>query len=109
MTFCFVSDKQIKELNLLYLGKSEPTDVLAFDESDKEKDRLLADIAISCDTAARNARIYQTSVLYELCLYAVHGILHLSGYDDKTPTQRIRMQNKAEKILENACIHKLTI
>ncbi|MDP2906223.1 MAG: rRNA maturation RNase YbeY [Candidatus Omnitrophota bacterium] len=96
----FVGDKMIKALNSRYLGHNRATDVLAFDVRRAPNDGLLADIVISVDTAKRNARIFSTSLSHELCLYAVHGILHLSGYDDKTAAQRKRMQKKSETILK---------
>jgi probable rRNA maturation factor len=75
-----------------------PTDVLAFDLSAPGAVRvLLADIIISADTAARNAKIFHTTPLYELYLYVVHGVLHLLGYDDKTKAQRKLMHKKAIK------------
>ncbi len=86
----FTNDKEIKEFNLLYLGENCPTDVIAFDVS----------IAISADTAVRNAKIYQTSPIYELYLYVAHGILHILGYDDNTKVKQRTMQAKAEKILK---------
>jgi probable rRNA maturation factor len=88
----FVNDRFIKKLNSKYLSENRPTDVLAFAGA-------CADIIISADTAARNAKIYKTHPQYELCLYAVHGILHLLGYEDRTRRQRDRMQKKAESIL----------
>lgn len=86
----------MKALNARYLGKYTPTDVLAFDSSLK-KGEILADIAISTDTAIRNARTYRTSASYEVYLYVIHGLLHLLGYDDKTTGQKKIMQKEAAK------------
>lgn len=99
----FTGDKEIKELNLRYLGENFPTDVIAFDISESKK-KILADIAISADTAARNAKIYQTSPLYELYLYVAHAILHILGYNDNTKVKQRIMQAKTEKILK--CLSK---
>lgn len=96
---CFVSDKMIKTLNQRYLAGKTATDVLAFDISRGPKAAIFADIIISVDTAKRNARMFSTSINHELCLYAVHGILHLSGYADLTAAQRKRMDKKAAGIL----------
>jgi probable rRNA maturation factor len=104
ITVCFVNDKEIKELNLLYLGQNKPTDVIAFDNSQNKKE-ILADIAISTDTAARNAKIFKTTPLYEIHLYVVHGILHILGYADKTAPQRRIMQEKADNILNKLNIN----
>ncbi|MCU0651759.1 MAG: rRNA maturation RNase YbeY [Candidatus Omnitrophica bacterium] len=93
------NDKEIKELNLLYLGENSATDVIAFNLS-ADKKKIYADIAISAEVAKRNAKIFHTSPLYELYLYVAHGILHILGYNDDTKTKQRIMQAKAEKILE---------
>lgn len=98
ITVCLVDDKRIKELNAKYSGKACPTDVLAFDHS-KNRSEISADIAVSCDTAIRNARVFKTTPLYEVHLYVVHGILHLLGYKDKSKKQADIMQKRAEKCL----------
>lgn len=94
----FCSDKEIKELNLLYRGRLTSTDVLSFENFSDER-LIVADIAISTDTAIRNAKIYKTSPVYEVYLYVIHGLLHLLDYDDKTAKERDRMQQRAESIL----------
>ena len=76
VTVCFVNDSAIRKLNLKYLEEDTPTDVLAFSAT--------GDIVISTDTAMRNCLIYKTTPVYETYLYVVHGLLHLSGYEDKT-------------------------
>jgi probable rRNA maturation factor len=88
ITICFVNDKKIKELNLRFLHKNRPTDVLVFDM------QASADIVISTDTAVRNARIFKTNRFYELHLYLVHGLLHLLGYDDSNRKQIQLMRRK---------------
>jgi probable rRNA maturation factor len=99
ITVCFVSDKQIRELNLMYLGKYSPTDVMSFDIS-RDKKQILADVVVSTDTALRNAKIFKTSSQYELYLYVVHGVLHLLGYDDNTLRKRKIMEEKTSQILK---------
>ncbi|MFH1413232.1 MAG: rRNA maturation RNase YbeY [Candidatus Omnitrophota bacterium] len=101
INLCFVSDKKIKQLNLLYLGKNEPTDVISFDltEAHDAEKKLFADIIISADTALSNSKIFKTDPLYEIHMYVVHGLLHLLGYDDGTLKQRKRMEQKTKQIL----------
>jgi len=82
----------------MYLGSDCPTDVIAFDLA-TTKSEILADLAISTDTAIRNARIFKTSPTHELYLYVVHGILHILGYRDCSDRQRKLMQHKADQIL----------
>lgn len=98
ITLCFLNDARIKKLNSFYLHKNIPTDVISFDLS-REKNELFADIVISTDTAMRNARIFKTTPLSELCSYTIHGILHLLGYRDHTKKNRQLMEKKAKALL----------
>lgn len=98
MTICFINDEKIRQLNLKYRGKNNPTDVMVFDISES-KEETFVDIVISTDTAIRNAKIFRTSPLYEVYLYVVHGALHILGYDDKNLKQRKIMDAKARRIL----------
>jgi probable rRNA maturation factor len=97
ITVCFMDDRQIRELNLLYLGSDCPTDVISFDDSLNRKE-LLADIAVSTQAACRNAKIYKTTALYEMYLYVIHGVLHLLGYDDERKTDRLIMQKRTQDL-----------
>jgi probable rRNA maturation factor len=98
ITICFMNDRQIKELNLFYLGLDFATDVISFDTVNTT-DRMVGDIAVSADTALRNAKVFKTTPADELCLCVIHGILHLLGYDDNTPKNMRLMQEKAQRIL----------
>ncbi|MCX5714216.1 MAG: rRNA maturation RNase YbeY [Candidatus Omnitrophica bacterium] len=95
ISVCFVNDKKIKELNRRYFKKSGPTDVISFDLSE-DKNEIVADIAVSTDTAIRQSKIYRTSYSHETLLYVIHGLLHLIGYDDHTQKDRLKMQRKQE-------------
>lgn len=95
MGISFFSDSRIKKLNRKYLKTDAPTDIIAFSYS---KDN--SDLAISLDTAKRNARIYKSSLKKEIVLYLIHGIMHLSGYDDTTPKEKKRMCEKQREILK---------
>ena len=95
ITVSFVNDKKIRELNRKFLSINCPTDVLAFDLSASgDKNNLTADLIISTDTAAKNAKIYGSSTQSELRLYAIHGALHLLGYDDRTLKDSNLMREK---------------
>jgi len=100
LNLCFAGDKLVRRLNLKYHSRNQTTDVLAFDIRRGPRDHFLADIIISADTAKRNAERFHTRVDYELCLYAVHGILHLAGNSDRSAAQKKIMQRKAEAILK---------
>jgi len=101
ISVCFVDDTEIIRLNKRYCKKCSATDVLSFDITDPlDKKHLFADIAISSDTAWRNSGIFKTTPGYELRLYVIHGILHLVGYDDQSPTQRKLMRRKEKKYVD---------
>lgn len=89
-------DAWIRKLNQKYKQKDEPTDVLAFPQGEPA---LLGDVAISAETAQRQARELGHSVSQELEILLIHGILHLMGWTDDTPTRRKRMMARTEQIL----------
>lgn len=60
---------------------------------------VLGDVAICPEVAKRQAKIYNTNTEYELCLYLVHGILHLLGYSDARLKTRSAMEKQEKKIL----------
>ena len=83
------SDRQIQELNCQYRLMDKPTDVLAFATAGDEiiippevaEPTYLGDIIISLDTALKQARGQQHSIVIELAWLASHGLLHLAGWD----------------------------
>ena len=78
----FVSDNKIRSLNQQFRGLNKPTDVLSF-PSDLETGEL-GDIAISIETAARQAKENGLTLNEEIAQLILHGLLHLSGYDHET-------------------------
>ena len=80
-TVAFVSDKAIRELNRQFRGVDKATDVLSFPADEVEN---LGDIAISVDTAARQAKENGLTFDEEVAQLILHGLLHLSGYDHET-------------------------
>jgi probable rRNA maturation factor len=88
-----ISDRRIALLHRKFMRESGPTDVLTFQHGE---------IFISVETARRQARTFGNSLMRELKLYIVHGLLHLHGFDDQTPTEARRMKTAQEKILGRA-------
>lgn len=88
----FVSGDEIEALNKKYLNRDGATDVLSFpidadDDwpiADEGIPRLLGDIVICPETAARQASDLGSNLESEICLLIVHGILHLAGFDHET-------------------------
>ena len=81
VTIAFVSDPKIRELNKQFRGIDKPTDVLSFPS---EEPGELGDIAISLETAARQARENKLTLNAEIAQLILHGLIHLSGYDHET-------------------------
>ena len=75
-------DGLLRRLNRDYRGKDRPTDVLSFPGDGGESG--LGDVVISVATAERNARGLGRTLLQELDVLALHGFLHLLGYDHET-------------------------
>jgi probable rRNA maturation factor len=75
------SNTELQSLNLRFRGKNSATDVLSFPSAPDSADGFAGDIAISAEIAAQNARILGHSPSAEVKILALHGILHLRGYD----------------------------
>ncbi|HEU5459388.1 MAG TPA: rRNA maturation RNase YbeY [Pyrinomonadaceae bacterium] len=81
-TIAFVSDKSIRKLNQRFRSIDKATDVLSFPADGPELE--LGDIAVSVETAARQAKENDLSFENEIAQLILHGLLHLSGYDHET-------------------------
>jgi probable rRNA maturation factor len=93
-----VDDVTIAELHGRYLHDHSPTDVLSF-PLESSAGHLEGEVVISGQTAASVSRRLGNSACDELLRYAIHGLLHLVGYDDVTPSQRTRMRRQERKYL----------
>lgn len=97
-----VGDRRMARLHEEWLGIPGPTDVITFDLAGGGPGGGLAgDIAVSAETARRTARALGWQPRHELAYYVVHGILHLSGYDDHDPADRRAMRAR-ERVLMRA-------
>lgn len=83
VTLAFVGERAIRTLNRKFLKKDRPTDVLSFPLGEKGADGkfYLGDIVIAVPVAFRQSRTKGHSLDRELRLLAIHGFLHLLGYD----------------------------
>ena len=88
-----ISNRRMALLHRQFLGKTEPTDVLTFQHGE---------VFISVETARRHARAFGNSLMRELKLYIVHGLLHLHGFEDRTQAEARKMKTAQEKILRCA-------
>nr|WP_282198013.1 rRNA maturation RNase YbeY [Collibacillus ludicampi] len=110
-----VDDETIRELNRTYRNKDASTDVLSFamnesiedepdivydDLEDEIEEQPLGDIVISLPTAIRQAEEYGHSLERELAFLAIHGFLHLLGYDHMNEEDEKEMFSRQRAILE---------
>lgn len=104
-----VDNEYIHRLNKEYRKIDRPTDVISFALEDNEdiqyeNFRLLGDIYISIDKAKEQADMYGHSLKRELCFLAVHGFLHLLGYDHMKKEDEKVMFARQDLILDEAGI-----
>jgi len=111
-----VGQEKVQQLNLTYLGRDEPTDVLAFSmlpgpSPEKEAgsppfvlppDSIshLGEVIISYPQAVIQAAERRHPVRKEIAILIIHGILHLLGYDHDRPEPEQQMKTREEEILE---------
>jgi probable rRNA maturation factor len=99
-------DPTIQELNKRFLNHDYPTDVLSFLLSEGSRasgteQGLVGEIIISVETAERNAKRFRQTLESELLRLAIHGTLHLLGYDDATNSQRRAVRRKERQYLRS--------
>ncbi|HEX3047719.1 MAG TPA: rRNA maturation RNase YbeY [Bacillota bacterium] len=117
-----VDNEYIQTLNRDYRGYDQPTDVLSFAMLDEQPDtpalipndssreselpELLGDIFISVEKAFEQAESYGHSPEREFCYLAVHGLLHLLGFDHQSPEETAAMRQAEEEILAAHILHR---
>lgn len=107
VSLMMVDNQRIHALNLEYRGVDRPTDVLSFalqEETDDEpdlafEDDMLGDIVISAERAREQAEEYGHSFEREIVYLAVHGTLHLLGYDHEEEQDKQEMRSKEEEVM----------
>ena len=104
LTILLTDDNTLQKLNRDYRQVDSPTDVLSFPMDGDHPGSLapyLGDIAISIPYASRQADTEGHSLLAELQLLTVHGVLHLLGYDHLDPTEKAEMWQVQAEILRH--------
>jgi probable rRNA maturation factor len=110
VTLVIANDDLLHQLNRDYRGIDAPTDVLSFAAQEEaagqdvfvsapEAQNYLGDVVISFPTAERQAAAVGHSVVEELCLLTVHGVLHLLGYDHASAEEEADMWARQAQIL----------
>ncbi len=97
LNIIFCSDKELRQINKSYLGRTYFTDVISFDLSDDAA--VEGEIYISVERVRENARNLNESVSKELKRVIFHGILHLCGYKDNSSSDKLAMRRKEDVLL----------
>ncbi len=115
VSLTLVRDAEMRELNREHRAKDAPTDVLSFplyepDAFDRggptaprdavDGERMIGDIVISVDTAARQAAAYDAPLEREVERLLVHGVLHLCGHDHMEPDERAIMEREERRLAD---------
>ncbi len=106
-----INNDSIHKINKEYRGIDRPTDVITFALEDNKQInmpevRVLGDIYISYDKVISQAKEYNHSIKREICFLAVHGLLHLLGYDHMKKEDEIKMFSLQKELLEDYGIKK---
>lgn len=106
-----VNNQEIHKLNKNYRNIDRPTDVITFaledfDDGIKLSIRMLGDVYISYDKVISQANEYNHSKTRELCFLAIHGLLHLLGYDHMNEEEEKIMFSLQKELLDSYGIKK---
>ena len=85
---------EMRSLNRRFRGKDKPTDVLSFPAEPDLQRKFAGEIAISAEMAAQNAHALGHSPAQEVKILALHGILHLRGYDHECDNGQMARREK---------------
>jgi probable rRNA maturation factor len=96
LTLLLTSDERVRTLNRQYRGKDNPTNVLSFPAAGGA---YLGDIAIAYGVTVHEAKAVGKPPLHHVLHLAVHGVLHLLGYDHDTPKEAEAMESLETDIL----------
>ncbi|MGN6647248.1 MAG: rRNA maturation RNase YbeY [Cytophaga sp.] len=98
LNYIFCSDEYLLQMNRDFLDHDYYTDIITFDNSEIPG-KIEGDIFISIDRVKDNAQQQKTSLKDELHRVLVHGLLHLTGYKDKTSKEQEIMRKKEDSSL----------
>lgn len=102
VSILLTGDAEQQRLNRMYRGKDAATNVLAFPldgHTPDEAPRLLGDVALACETIAREAAEQNKPVADHLRHLVVHGVLHLLGFDHESEADATMMEAREVEIL----------
>ena len=101
LSIALVNDRRMSDLHVRFMNIPGPTDVLTFPLELLKNGKATAGEVILCvPEARRRAKEHRVTVQNELLLYALHGMLHLCGLDDRTARGFARMHRTEDDILQ---------
>jgi probable rRNA maturation factor len=100
ISLAFVDNPTIHRINKQFLEHDEPTDVITFPLSGAGTNKLEGELVIGVEVAIAQAEERGHAVETELCLYVIHGLLHLCGFSDKKPKDTAAMRRQERHYLE---------
>jgi len=102
LSVALVDDREIRKLNGEWRGKKRSTDVLSFSllkgEGSLHRGRLLGDVVISVETAARQAAGRHRGLDEEIARLLIHGLLHILGHDHEDPDEAKVMRAEQRRL-----------
>ncbi len=103
LSLLLTDDAHVRKLNRTHRGKDKATDVLSFPalragSGQAEEEQFLGDIAISLDTARRQAAAYDAPLQSEVNRLLIHGLLHLLGHDHHEAVERAVMEAEERRL-----------
>jgi probable rRNA maturation factor len=100
MSLALVNDARMSDLHKEFMGIPGPTDVLTFPIDEDARGRVTSGEVIVCvPQARREAKRHTIPLRLELLLYSIHGMLHLIGYDDRTPRDFAAMHRAEDQMM----------
>jgi len=100
LSIVLVGDEVMADLHERFSGDPSTTDVLTFDLRAEGERRIEGEVYVGVEEGRRRAAELGHEARLEWLLYAVHGLLHLMGYDDHEPADWARMHDAEDRLLE---------
>ncbi|MBC7890244.1 MAG: rRNA maturation RNase YbeY [Ferruginibacter sp.] len=100
LTYVFCTDNYLLSINREFLNHDSFTDIVTFSLAE-QSDPIIGEVYISVQRIKDNASIFGVSINEELHRLMFHGALHLCGYKDKTPSDKIKMTLAEEHWLKS--------
>ena len=96
--YIFCDDNKLHSINKTYLNHDTFTDIITFSTTENEK-IISGEIYISIERVKENSIVHSVSFINELSRVMVHGVLHLVGYNDHSPSEKRIMRSKEDYYL----------